>query len=209
MNLKYVKIVSYLFHPLLIPVYSLLLYCTIGFMQMQDPKVLVTALLYTIFFSVLIPLIGLHWLHAKGAISSVDIPKQEDRVIPYLICASCMTICSIILAYKHMFPFIYGTMSAGAISIIICALINFWWKISIHTAAMGCWWGCVLQIWTIYPLRDLAHNNFLVISVVTLIFGLVASARIASRQHTQAQVYVGGFIGYLVGYGMLSFLSIR
>lgn len=203
MKLKLSRIISHIFHPLLIPVYSLLLYYTIGVMQIQPTKVLRLGLIYTLFFSVLIPLVCLFWLQIKGAISSINIPNREDRVIPYLICATCLTACSIVLSHKNMFGFVYGSFYAGAVTLIICALVNFWWKISVHSAAIGCWIGCATHVWTEWPLCYYAHNNFLVLTTLFLIAGIVLSARIASGQHNESQVYTGFGIGAAIGYGML------
>lgn len=200
---RYSRMVSNAFHPLLIPVYSLLLFYSISFMQFEKAGFLLACLLCTIFFSVLIPLASLKALHAKGLISGMDIPRREDRVIPYLICAAFLTLCSIVLNLCGMFGFVYGSLYAGSVSIIVCALVNFWWKISIHSAAMGCWLGCVLHTWTCFPLCYYARHNALVIAALVLVSGGVLSARIASGQHSQAQVYAGFALGLLVGYGVL------
>ncbi len=205
MRPKVAKIISYAFHPLLIPVYSVLLYYTIGLFRYMNPRFLILGILCTIFFSVLIPLLSFLWLSEKGYISSVNIPKKEDRVVPYLICAASLTACSLIMASKHIFPFVYGTLAGGAIVLIICALINNWWKISVHSAAMGCWLGCVLNVWAIGPMSHyfLNNNNAIVISAVILVSGLVTSARMASEQNTPAQVAVGFAIGLAIGYPFL------
>lgn len=189
-----------LFHPLLIPIYNILLFYVIGFI---NPYHTLIGLAYTFLFSLLIPLLSLHWLHAKGAISSVDIPKQEDRVIPYLICATSLTICSIVLAYNNMYPIVYATLYAGAISLIVCSLINFWWKISIHTTAIGCWLGCVLHLYVIWPFGYFTGGSSLVLSLVVMIAGLVGSARIATERHSLLQIYAGFLLGFMVGFCML------
>ena len=181
--MEFTRIVLRLFHPLLIPIYNILLFYVLGFINLYHTLI---GLAYTILFSLLIPLLSLHWLHAKGAISSVDIPKQEDRVIPYLICATSL-----------------------AISLIICSLINFWWKISIHTTAIGCWLGCVLHLYVIWPFGYFTSGYSSVLSSVVLIAGLVGSARIASGQHNLIQIYAGFFLGFTVGFSMLFLCALQ
>ncbi len=195
-----------LFHPLLIPIYNILLFYVLGFINLYHTLI---GLTYTILFSLLIPLLSLHWLHAKGAISSVDIPRQEDRVIPYLICATSLTACSIVLAYNSMYPVVYATLYSGAISLIICSLINFWWKISIHTTAIGCWLGCVLHLHVVWPFGFFTSGNSLTLSMVVLITGVVVSARIASGQHNLVQIYAGFLLGFLVGFCMLFMCALQ
>lgn len=205
-KIEFTRIVLRLFHPLLIPIYNILLFYVLGFINLYHALI---GLAYTILFSLLIPLLSLHWLHAKGAISSVDIPKQEDRVIPYLICATSLTACSIVLAYNSMYPIVYATLYSGAISLIICSLINFWWKISIHTTAIGCWLGCVLHLYVIWPFGYFTSGYSSVLSSVVLIAGLVGSARIASGQHNLIQIYAGFFLGFVVGFSMLFLCALQ
>lgn len=195
-----------LFHPLLIPIYNILLFYVLNFINLYHTLI---GLAYTILFSLCIPLLSLHWLHAKGAISSVDIPKQEDRVIPYLICATSLTVCSIVLAYNNMYPVVYATLYSGAVSLIVCSLINFWWKISIHTTAIGCWLGCVLHLFTVWPFGYFTSHFSLVLSLVIIIAGLVCSARIASGRHSLLQIYAGLLLGFTMGYCMLFMCSIQ
>lgn len=192
-------IISLTFHPLLVPIYSVLMFCTLSFFRSLPLYHVVLVIFLVCVFAFVIPYFALHWLEGKGAISSIGLPSQKDRTVPYFICGTCLLICAILLSGIGACPFVFATIYAGSACVFICTIINFWSKISIHTAAMGCWFGSVVYLWTDEAIGLLAGNSVTVICSVALLSGISASIRIASNIHTQLQV-LGGFVaGFCVG----------
>lgn len=196
------KIVRIAFHPLLVPMYSLLFFAY-NFDRAQSPKVLMLGIVCSILFTILIPLIGLQWLYKKGMISSISLPKQKDRATPYLLIACCLTACGITLSYFQLFPYIPASFTSGSIALILCTLVNFWKKVSVHTTAMGCWLGSQMHMCTVYPFSLLAKGAAFTLITTAILTGVVCSSRIASKEHSESEVYIGLVLGMLTGYGIL------
>ena len=84
-----------------------------------------------------------------------------------------------------------GTILSAALFIqIICALINVWWKISTHTAAIGGVAGALFVFGEFF-----GFNPVWWLSVVFILAGLLGTSRMILRQHSLAQVVAGFLVG--------------
>ena len=73
---------------------------------------------------------------------------------------------------------------------MICAIINSWWKISTHTAAIGGVAGGLFAFGEIF-----AFNPVGWLCLVLIIAGLLGTSRMILRQHTLSQVLSGFGVG--------------
>lgn len=73
---------------------------------------------------------------------------------------------------------------------MICAIINVWWKISTHTAAIGGVAGALVS----YSMA-FSFNPLWWLCLVLVLAGAVGTARMILRQHTLSQVVMGFLIG--------------
>ena len=74
---------------------------------------------------------------------------------------------------------------------IVCALINVWWKISTHTAAIGGVAGALFVFSEVFR-----FNPTWWFCLVIVLAGMLGTSRMILRQHTLAQVVVGFIIGF-------------
>jgi membrane-associated phospholipid phosphatase len=84
---------------------------------------------------------------------------------------------------------------AALIVQILCAIINHWWKISIHTAAIGGTTGAVVAfslIFGFYPLWWLC--------LLILLAGVLGTSRMLLRIHSLGEIVGGYLIGVLAGF---------
>ena len=86
--------------------------------------------------------------------------------------------------------FMSSIIVAALLVQMICALINIWWKISTHTAAIG-GVGGALFAFSFY----LGFNPVWWLCLVFLTAGILGSCRMILRQHNLAQVVVGFWVG--------------
>ena len=91
--------------------------------------------------------------------------------------------------------FMANILVAALMIQIVCALINVWWKISTHTAAIGGFAGALVAFSILF-----AFNPIWWFCLVILIAGLVGSSRMILRQHTLTQVVVGFLVGVVLGF---------
>ena len=84
---------------------------------------------------------------------------------------------------------------------ILCALINVWWKISTHTAAIGGVAGALIAFSIIFMFNPVSWLSF-----VLILAGMVGSSRMILRQHTLTQVVAGFGVGLASSYSVILFL---
>ena len=140
---------------------------------------------FTTFF---LPAAFIFFMIKKGLIGSLYIDAREERTVPYIV-----TIVFFILTYyllkQLQLSSIYSFFMIGATLLVISVLlINMFWKISSHMAAIGALTGMVIGLsWFLGML-------FLGLIITALVLsGIVGYARLRLNAHTPAQVY-GGFL---------------
>ena len=130
---------SFLFHPLLMPVYAmliLLLFQGISFGLI--PLKLKLMLLGLVFISsVLIPLGLIYLLYKLGLISSLYMNTREERLFPLLVIAIFYYVTYYLLKGIPISLIYHMYMLGGTLLTIVLLAINFFRKISLHAAGMG------------------------------------------------------------------------
>lgn len=192
---KIAKLISYLFHPLMMPTYGFaLIFFTENYIStFTASRLKILILTVTFIFSFLLPTINALILLKMGRIKSLEMESNEERIIPYS--GTALYYFSLYyLFYNAEFPNIFKILILGAaISIVLTLLINFKWKISAHMIGIGGVAGAALGI--VYRLQIDLH---FILMIVILVSGLVGYARLKLYAHNSAQVYVGFLLGFLM-----------
>ncbi|RMG77634.1 MAG: hypothetical protein D6707_10885, partial [Bacteroidetes bacterium] len=81
---------------------------------------------------------------------------------------------------------------SGFVSSFLLIILNFKWKISMHTTAMGALIGLLFLISRIFM-----TNVFGLMIIVIMAGGLVGYARLYSKQHSEGEVYAGFLVGFV------------
>jgi membrane-associated phospholipid phosphatase len=83
-------------------------------------------------------------------------------------------------------------LSAALFIQVVCALINVWWKISTHTAAVGGVAGALFVFGEFF-----GFNPVWWLCLVFILAGVLGTSRMILRQHTLSQVVSGFFVGVI------------
>ena len=125
----------------------------------------------------------------------IQLSRKERRVVPYLLSIVSYYACFYVMRLYNIPHFMGNILMAALVIQIVCALINVWWKISTHTAAIGGVVGALLAFSFIFMFNPITWLCFsLVLS------GLVGTSRIILRQHTLSQVTTGFGVGVLIAF---------
>ena len=203
MEEKFAKVISYLLHPLLLPTYALLvLFGQSAYFMMMLPTNFRWAMLGLIFGNtVLLPVIIIWMMRAKGLISSMQLTERRERTFPFIIAALAYFTTYFMLRNLGL-PAIYLMfVLGGAILTVLATLINLFWKISIHMLGMGGITGGFIGL----MLFRSVYSPMLLI-VIILLSGLVAFSRLKLNTHNESQVYTGYLVGVVVMLGMVTLL---
>lgn len=185
------KIISILFHPLLIPTYGvLLLFTTARFVAVPlFPKMIVA--LTVLCCTALIPALIIFLFLKLGKISSLEIYNRQERTRPYIYALVSYLFCAYYL-WKVNMPVWFVMMVVGsAASVLVLLLVNLRWKMSAHLSAMG---GLLAGVFVV-ALHYIINPYGLIIGVL-FASAAVGSARVILDAHTPEQTLAGFFNGF-------------
>lgn len=197
---------SYLAHPLLLPLYLLLSlwYCSPVVLGPLSPHNFALLLLLVLIVTVLIPLISIGVLRLFRSIGSLHMASRQDRYAPFLL----MTVVYSYAAWSFYTDTPYNDVVKAfficlAINIALLTLITFFWKISVHASGMAGLVGVFLAVWFKYPAEPLMYP-FMVLVITA---GAVMTGRLYLHAHSPGEIAGGAALGFLTCFGGLMLLA--
>ena len=186
---------SVLFTPFYLPMVglaALFLFSYLGLMP-WGYKLTVLGLVYL--FTILLPTFLIRLYRHYQGWKPFDLIVRERRMVPYVISIVCYSVCYYLMSMAHIPHFMGSILVAAVLIQVVCALINTWWKVSVHEAAIGGVTGALLAfaiIFTFDPIWWFCLTLFL--------SGIVGTSRMMLRQHSLSQIVVGWFIGCVLAF---------
>lgn len=188
------NILSWIFVPLLMPTYGIILIFTLSFLSLasSSTKMLFTLIVFGANF--ILPMLLVLLLKKLGMIENVGLNGRKERVIPYIITIVCLVGTGWFLYFKGAPLWVAMFFAGGALAGVINLIVNFWWKISAHAAGIA---GIVAMLIQITKEGFPAPHTTLWIVLTIIMAGLLCSARVWLGKHTLAQVLAGSAVGFL------------
>jgi hypothetical protein len=185
------RIISYLFHPLFIPIYIglFLIYPVRLFPDLDDRRRLFLEVQLFVIYT-LLPLASILLMKGLGLISTIYLKSQKDRVLPYVVCEIfyfwAWYVLKNQLLPKEIILFSLAIFLASCIGLIA----NTFLKVSMHTISAG-----VVVAFMIYCGLRWDYNYGFYISIAILLAGLIGSSRLILADHEPNEIYAGFAIG--------------
>ncbi len=195
------RIVSTIFHPLLIPTLGLLLIFNVGGHFAYMPYEHQRLVFLIVFLSTcLLPLSLIPLFLLMGVVKTVYMEERRERLLPVAFTGLFYLLGYYFLARFSIVPqFIQGFMLATLLTIVASMLITFVWKISMHMIGIGGLTAALLALSFRFGL-----DIWWVFSLVILVSGAVGSSRLYLNAHTPMQVHAGFLLGlFMVYFGIL------
>lgn len=188
------KIISYVFHPLFIPVYLTYFILMIRAYQFSGLDQWSRFLLLVMIFvsCTFIPLVAVLLLRALNFIDSVYLKTQKDRIAPYII---CMTFYFSIWFYfkKNHYEADLINMALAIFNASIAGfLLNIVMKVSMHAIAVG-----VMATFIAILAFQETVNMSLYLSLALFISGIVCTSRLIVSDHRPKEIYIGFIAGVI------------
>ncbi len=183
------NIVSYVFHPLFIPVAGTIIYFAVApysTLEIQSGNILPIFIL-----TVIIPIIFFLILKNIGFINSIFLPTLKERKYPlYISCVLLLMILYKVIPNNYvneLFYFFTGLLTATFTALVLLFLK---FKTSIHLLGMGS-----ILMFMIGLSIHFEKNITLAISVFIVMTGLVATSRLYLKAHSRAELLIGFLVG--------------
>lgn len=186
------KIISSIFHPLLMPVIGILIiFNTESYINYSIPFELKKAVILLVTVSTFItPLLITLLLLQRKIIKSLEMETSKERIIPYAFTIIFYVFTLFMLKKAPLHPIIFYFIVAATLSVILAFIINIKWKISAHMIGIGGLFGALIAI---SISMEIYVTHFIVLALV--VAGLVGTSRLILNAHTQAQIYSGFLLG--------------
>lgn len=189
------KIISFIFHPVFVPVYVAYFLIFIHpylFAGLAEWKKITTMIQFLVMYS-FFPLVTTFLLKGLGFIKTIYLKTQRDRIIPYTVCMIYYFWVWWVLYKQPEYPSAIIQFSLAIFLASIGGLMgNIYMKVSMHAISMG------VMVTFIFLLAFTQNISFgIYISVALFIAGLVCTARFIVSDHTQKEVYIGLLVGII------------
>ena len=212
------KVLSVIFHPLLMVTYMLILLLLanpymFGVNSIEEQWLMIVLVFLSTFF---IPMIAVVMMYALEFIKSIEMHDRMDRIIPYIAIGTFY----VSTYYFHLktpgTPVAFQMFMLGVvISIFVAFFINNFTKISMHTVGMGGFLGMVLLTIFVFQLTEFPlQTSFGMIKVemntilfiVLVLCGLVGTSRLLLNAHHPSDLwggYIVGLLGQLLAFNLV------
>lgn len=204
MQRSFASVLSVLFHPLLLPTYAVALIMLLAphfFAHLSSVNFNLSIIIVFI-FTFIFPVVSILIMRGLDVISSFEMQDAKERIFPIIAIGSFY-----IWMYFFFKPTYRQTMASTLVSnmllgaiiaIFFSFIINLFKKISLHAMGMGSLVAIAFSLISIsaYDIR------FLLMGIIVLA-GMVGTARLILKAHTQDEIWIGYLIGFLSQYASL------
>lgn len=180
--------------PLLMPTYGVFLALWVSVLCLLPYGTRVSVLLVCMGITCILPLIFLSVLRHFKLVKDLHVEVREQRLIPYLFTALCYGVAAYYLYYCHSPQWFTTFMVGSAVTVVVLALINLWWKISAHMAGIG---GVVALVYQIHVQGLSAFDLLWLLCLTIIVAGALGSCRLVLKRHETWQVLSGAVVGFL------------
>ncbi len=188
------KVISYVFHPLLIPTYTFLLIFAFnpGILLYLEKDQTIGIFLKVFCNTFLFPAVIIFLMWKLDFVDSIYLRTKRERIMPY-IGVSIFFAWSVITFKNLALPSIlYQILLGATLAIFIAFIVNIFLKISMHTIGMGC-----LMISTIFLAYVSNYDLKFLVMGIMLLAGVVGTGRLILKDHTPREVYIGYCVGII------------
>ncbi len=197
---KILPLFSYIFHPLFISVYAVLIFSFFGDNYFENQEIYLVIIQITI-ITIFIPISFYYLLLTLGKVDSIMLADKAQRKFPLLIHAILLFILikkSITIdGFFELYFFFLGSLISTVLALV---MVFAGYKASLHMIGMT-----ALSVFTIgLSLHFQVRLLFLILPLL-LCCGLVASSRLQMKAHNNFELFLGSCIGILPQIGVMYF----
>jgi hypothetical protein len=185
------QIVSYILHPVIMPLVGLLIVFNSGVYGMEVPSEFKRYIyLITFLCDVLFPLTMIPVLIYFRNIQHVTMNERPQRLFPLFLTTLCLFMGYYLVAKFSPIQLVNLFLFASCLVVLLMMIFSIFWKISIHMAGIGGITALILILSFIYK-TDLT----IILCIALLFSGIIASARMALKAHTPWELVFGYAVG--------------
>lgn len=196
------KVLSYLLHPFIVPVYGILILFYSGIMFPYAELPSQNRIFWVVLLNVTaIPAAAVILMRIFGVIKDFSLSTRHDRMLPLFIVAICYGLAAWVISEVPGVYILRRFLIAGMGCTIFAFAVNMFWQVSLHMTSVGGIAGALVV------LLLAGYVNLLpVFCGVVFLAGALGSARLYLGKHNIAQVSIGFFGGFIVSGALILFV---
>ena len=194
------KSVSYIFHPLIMPLLGVIFYFSKTPRFIPDP--VIKAKLFSIsILTIILPILLYFLLKTIRQVESLELKTSKERIIPLIL-----NVLILVLILKRVLPydeipelhyFYLGILSSS----LACLFLTFFkFKASIHMIGVAGFFMFAVALSIHFKI-----NINGTIALMCMIIGAIATSRLHLKAHTNAELLIGFFVGLIPQLVLLSY----
>lgn len=189
------RLLSSIFNPFYLPLVGLIILFMFSYLSLLPFFFKLQVLLIVYMCTVLLPTLLIRLYRHYQGWTLYEMGIKERRMVPYIISIMSYFLCYYLMNMLHIPHFMSSILVAALAIQVVCAIINLFWKISTHTAAIGGVTGALLAFSAMF-----VFNPVWWLCLLIIIAGLLGTSRMILRQHTLPQVVSGFLLGIVLAY---------
>lgn len=187
------KIISAIFHPLLIPVYIMTVLLFMNTIYSYYPMSVKLYLIWVmVLYAIVLPALTVMLVKRIQRMRGVRLPRHHFLSIIMLVGACCFLLCALTLMKSPSLTIFRKVAVAAMLCELFCLGMIQFTRISLHLTAMGA------GVAALVILNIIGENSLFWVMLISIISaGILASARLYMGRHRSLQLltsFVGGFL---------------
>ena len=198
---------SYLFHPLFLPLFGLYIFFQIpsdSFGIIVQSPVKNYLYIFLLALTIVAPLLSVLIMYWNKIIGSLSMPTREERLYPLgFVCI--YYIISYYFLHEHIdllsrIPFLMPYMFGYTLTLIVAFAFTFYIKISLHAIA---YFGLVGSLTAYMQMMPKPPLNFLFLFI--MLGGIICTSRLFLNAHSLKEIIYGMVFGFGIQYFCMRF----
>lgn len=187
------RLLSWIMVPLVMPVINIVLILGLSGLRALPDMYKLWTVLIVLGFNTVLPMVLIGLLKMLGIVRDLGLNSRSERLVPYLITITGLICTILFLRHNEAADWICASYIGAAIASAICCIVNFWWKISAHAAGAA---GVLGTLAVMATMGEAAVGLQWWFFAACMLTGLMGSARVFLRRHTDMQVLAGYICGF-------------
>lgn len=189
---RVLKSISYIFHPLIIPLVGVLFYFYIS-PRFIPEEVMYAKIISIGILTVILPILIFFLLKTLGKVETIYLKTTQERIYPLALNGVIILIVLVRILSQSQIVELYFFFVGILISTMACLLLAFFkFKASIHMISIS-----GLFMFFIALSIHFSINIVGTLALMSIITGAVATSRLHTKAHNYIELILGLFVGVL------------
>tara|TARA_R110002049_G_scaffold14680_1_gene61607 strand:+ start:4164 stop:4769 length:606 start_codon:yes stop_codon:yes gene_type:complete len=189
---RFLKSISYVFHPLLMPVFGVIFYFEVS-PRFIPPEIKQAKLISLIILTVALPILLYFLLKTLGKVKSIHLENTNERILPLVLnCIVIILVIQRILTPTQIIELYYFFVGILISTITCLILVIAKFKASIHMMAVS----GVFMFFVVLSIHFSINING-TLALMVIVIGAIATSRLHLKAHTYKELLLGIFIGVI------------